>query len=740
MVRLAVKTFLLSLLTPVLVCQAKPPDPTDSYAVWFDGQNDFLRTAKWLSGTPHGFCLEAWVKPAPVNFRTRIGSFLTHRASGHDKVLQYRWQDHEFSFVMLRVPDLPLNLTSERRVSTSGWHHVAAVFDGRSVVFCVDGAEMARTTATVAADWDAAYLDSFIGTDYAGTRVPRGFRGLIDEVRVWSVPRTTEQLRAGMNQALPPDSPGLAAYWNFDEGGGQVARDVTGHGHDAQLGSLPGRDDNDPMWVRSDCPVGELAKAGPAGHSLWLNSRAGKLQCEPLRGLRSAEALTVEAWVRPPVPMTGSWTIESTGTLPADGNFRFSLGKDGRLSGALQGAAPFNLPAVLEPRRGVWQHIAIACDEHEGSVYVNGRSVKKLGGGISRPLREHGLIVAAGAEGNELFSIEMDELRIWSVARTEKQIRDAMNCAIAPTTRGLAGYWRFDEAGGQIAGDVSPFAAHAQLGDSPMPDGSDPLWLVSDAPLTRGASGEPARTVEKGGALELDGTDDYVDMGNAPELRVADAVTVEAWIKPDAVKSEHPILAKTTGEKGQNAFELLILDGHLIFRVNTAAVGCCAEKEWFAAVGETPIEPGFWHHAAGVYDRQQVAVYVDGVLQGSLPFDQPIANIPTSVKLGTDSPVSPKFFHGQIDELRLWNRARSQSEILDNMNRSLRGDQPGLVGYWTFDETVGADASSATCQVVFDHSAHNNHGILGGSLADSPQDPRRVVSEAPIAPATQPKE
>ena len=61
------------------------------------------------------------------------------------------------------------------------------------------------------------------------------------------------------------------------------------------------------------------------------------------------------------------------------------------------------------------------------------------------------------------------------------------------------------------------------------------------------------------------------------------------------------------------------------------------------------------------------------------------------------------FFHGQIDEIRIWNMARTPEEIKATMNRTLVGDEPGLVGYWNFDHDGAGDLSK-----------NSNHGTLHG--------------------------
>ena len=112
---------------------------------------------------------------------------------------------------------------------------------------------------------------------------------------------------------------------------------------------------------------------------------------------------------------------------------------------------------------------------------------------------------------------------------------------------------------------------------------------------------------------------------------------------------------------------------------------------------------GQWHHVAGVYSHSGgfANLYVDGVLKGTTPSNGPLTHDSSDLRFGNWSGCCEDF-DGIIDEVRIWNVARTEQQIQNHMDLPLVGNEPGLVGYWRFDERSG--------QLVTDSSIHGNDG------------------------------
>jgi len=106
-----------------------------------------------------------------------------------------------------------------------------------------------------------------------------------------------------------------------------------------------------------------------------------------------------------------------------------------------------------------------------------------------------------------------------------------------------------------------------------------------------------------------------------------------------------------------------------------------------------------WYHLAYVVTTNSYSIYVNSKLEDKaaiFPAGNPMLyDASHGLCIGMDNRDADDL-DGNIAELRIWQTARTQNQIESNMNRTLSGNQPGLMGYWRFAEgsgTVTADSS-----------------------------------------------
>jgi hypothetical protein len=130
--------------------------------------------------------------------------------------------------------------------------------------------------------------------------------------------------------------------------------------------------------------------------------------------------------------------------------------------------------------------------------------------------------------------------------------------------------------------------------------------------------------------------------------------------------------------------------------------------------GVTAIQTGAWYHAAVTYDGTRWRLYLNGALETDLPVgDTPEATSIQHAGLATamnSSGLPAGFFDGVLDEVRIWNYARTQQEIVANMNAEVMS-APGLVARWGLNEGSGTAVTDST-------STPRNGTIVGSAGTD----------------------
>jgi hypothetical protein len=142
------------------------------------------------------------------------------------------------------------------------------------------------------------------------------------------------------------------------------------------------------------------------------------------------------------------------------------------------------------------------------------------------------------------------------------------------------------------------------------------------------------------------------------------------------------------------------------------------------------VNDGNWHHIAITRDTSSGlgAIYIDGLQDATSTFGSTNVSNTVALVVGMeyDSPTTSleRSFQGDLDDLRLWNVARTQTDIQANMSMDLNGNEVGLVGYWRFNEGAG--------QIVHDLTSNNTPGQLGFAVDADNGDPSWILASDPF--------
>ncbi len=494
---------------------------------------------------------------------------------------------------------------------------------------------------------------------------------------------------------------GLLGYWSFDEGTGNVAGDFSGNNYyGTTTGSV--------SWT-----------AGKQRSALNFSSPSGVGINAPTTVLDAPTSMTVAAWfkttsggpcenmvskIRDNTNDTG-WIFGHDLTCATPGTIAFIIQLDGsNYNGKYTSSGIYN--------DGIWHHaVATLSGGCTGTItiYIDGVAV---------PATDHDAGTVSACSNTEQIRIgksglaqhwngSLDEVRIYNRALSAAEVLELYQAGLVlkkpPNNLGLLGYWSFNEGTGNKAGDFSGNGKHGTLTSETV---GVPTWVNG----------------KRGKALSFDGGNDtdYVSTTFNQTLLPA---TFVAWVKvsaSDLVACDGIVFSRGTNVSGINV-GACTSSTRLGYHWNEAS-------NTFDWAGGPTIPTGKWFLAALVVESGQATAYAyspDG-LNSAVNAVAHTSSVIDNLQFGRDSddPDHNRDFAGQIDEVRVYNRALSASEVkalyesgavkfassVDLQKGSTLGN--GLVAHWTFD---GANFTNN----VADMSGSGNHGRLVSGLATS---------------------
>lgn len=565
------------------------------------------------------------------------------------------------------------------------WKHIAIVVDrdGEMVLYvngvATNSADISGTVGTLDGDYPFN-----IGQDGTGT-YNHNYNGFIDEVRVWSSVRSESELRTSMCQKLSGTEAGLLAYYTFNAGSGGTAQDMAGNGYDA---ILSGNEAN--AWQTSGAAIGDEAVFVydlDGTEELNLTSAAtGEVSLHDI----STELAGVQLYRvdEAPANVVGFELLEGEsayyGVFPVGtGNYQFSYSY-GNWPEALNAGTSFGVFSRIDATSASWEAQAGAIDD-ANDIFE------------SEPLTGQSEVIGgAPVDGScgDLTAVDVTDISIVDATVSWEGQSDAVTVV-------------YGEAGFEIENGtlLEELTGSSTTLSGLLPETNYEVYVRNicfglDAgawfgPVSFSTNALPsAVSTGAGTALQFIGSDaNYAELGNLPLGE--ESFTVEMWINTTSVTGDPAFFSNKDWNSGNNTGFNIFMQGNGQYRVNYKT----ADSPRIDVSSEEVIE-GSWKHIAVVVDRAgEMVLYVNGVATNSVDVSATEGTIEGTLPFNLAQDGTGNYgskYDGYIDEVRVWNTVRTETELRNTMCAGLSGDEDGLLAYWDFNESAGPVAADGT--------------------------------------------
>ena len=455
------------------------------------------------------------------------------------------------------------------------------------------------------------------------------------------------------------DAKDAAGYWAFENG----ADDTSVNGLDGVIYGA------------------QTINDGAFGNAMHFDGVSDYVSLGNPTALKITGEITLSAWIKPELGGSGIQNIVAKGHA-GDGEIYFRINNGYYEIGSWSSAANYQgyqtSFAIPAGDYNNWVHLSAVYDGTYWQLYHNGIEVSATASPFGAVLVNADWAIGATGAGNDrFFKGAIDEVRIYDRALMSGEIEEIAAIAGNPThtPEGPLGHWTLDND-------------FVNTANNSYGNGVNYNGVFVDG--------------HEGNAISLDGISSYVNLGNPLELQIVGEITISAWIKPQHGNNIQNIVAK--GHAG---------DGEIYFRINN---GYYEIGSWSSAANYQgyqtsfaipPEDYGNWVHLSAVYDGTYWILYRNGepVAQTASAFGA--VPVGADWSIGANGGGSERFFKGAIDEVRIYDRALTPSEVEEIAAAVNTPSAPA--GYWTFENSLDNEANNS-----FDNGVNYNGVFVDG--------------------------
>ncbi len=327
-------------------------------------------------------------------------------------------------------------------------------------------------------------------------------------------------------------------------------------------------------------------------------------------------------------------------------------------------------PKITNPSDGQWHQLAGVYDRDGNlTLYLDVDTTQASSmAGIDSITVATSLFIGKNDNNNNFFNDKLDDIRIYNRVLSVAEIRalynnSKVNYIQSAPRNGLVGYWNMD------SNDINGTTVYDKSGN-----GNNGTRSGSG-----GSNNTPQSTTGKiKEALDFDGTDDFISLGDKDIFSFTDGAgndnpfSVSLWVNARSYASQMGFIVKY-GDGDELEWQIAsdANGGPHLLLSSTNASNYLVEKV------VSPMSINEWHHVVVTYNGNEtnggIDIYIDNVNQSTISVNEGsytgMTNSTDNVEIGSRQiPISRTFFNGSIDEVRMYNRALSSTEITNIYN------------------------------------------------------------------------
>lgn len=679
------------------------------WAGGLNGSDDYVDLGSSTILQPQNVSWELWFNPSALSLADSLGreqDFFSNQGGASNTGWSFYNQNgtNNLSFTA-KINGSFRTLTFISSAQRGTWYHLAATYDGATLVIYLNGVRVNSTSPGGTIDYSTSPSIKLgrLGSGSYNTS------GLVDEVRIYNYARTQKQIIEDMNAGHPAGGSPVGSavgYWKFDEGQGTRAGNSGSGG--TTLNGILASSPNTPGWSTS----------GKFGKALSFDGTNDTASIPDNSALDFGTGdFTVSFWLKVTSTLT---TNTEYGIVNKNSTFQGSAGWGIEVSSWGGSASTYqiilyntgqstwgNTSSVSPPgsmSANQWYHVVGTRQGTTMKTYVNGLLAgSKTHSDVGLTVNNSQAITIADHSWGPNLPGLIDEVKVYNYALTADEVKLDYNQG-ASLVLGAFGTSADGKTASNSAstlycvpGDTS--TCNPPVAEWNFEEGKDNTCTggVNDVCDSSGNGNDGAwngtgtthwKPGKIGGGGKFNGSSDRVTLSSSSSIPIGNSTyTISAWIKPNSYGT-YGIVGWGTWSTANavNAFRL----------TSTGLVNYWWGNDLTVTV--SGLTDGKWHHVVALFDGTNRRIYVDSRQVGQ---DTPSNHNATFNDFNIGRTNSGEYFPGLIDQVRIFDYARTPAQVALDYNRG------APVGWWKFDECQGT--------TLHDSSGNGNTGTWNGT-------------------------